>query len=143
MLADEHSRPVSSSAPAIPGWVAVIVVLGALLAAAGGIIAAVRPDMLVSAGAPMNFAAYTYAGYLISRGLALAIMLLAALALRARRTLLALMALTTLIQTIDFAVDALTGRLLLLPILLIFAVAFFIGASRLAGQPLWRATAWQ
>jgi hypothetical protein len=126
----------------IPWWLSTIVVLGALLTATGGILALVRPETLVGSGEPMNAAAYTYAGYLISRDLALAVMLLAMLALRARLALASLMVLTALTQVIDAVVDAITGRASLLPIILVFAAAFFIGAIRLFGQPLWSARAW-
>jgi hypothetical protein len=89
----------------------------------------------------MNQAAYTYAGCLISRDLALAVMLLATLALRARHVLAGLMVLTALTQLIDAVVDATSGRASLLPILLVFVAAFLIGAARLSGQALWKAAA--
>jgi hypothetical protein len=126
----------------LPWWVATIVLLGALLTAAGGIIALVRPEMLLDASQPMNAAAYVYAGYLVSRDLALAVMLLASLALLARRAwpgarwaLTGLMVFTALVQLIDAVVDLASGRASLLPILLIFAAAFLIGAFRLAARP--------
>jgi len=115
----------------IPWWVVTIVILGALLTASGGILALVRPDMLVGSGASMNQAAYIYAGYLVSRDLALAAMLLATLALRAYRVLAGLMALTVLTQVIDAIVDATTGRATLLPMILVFAVAYLIAAVRI------------
>jgi hypothetical protein len=120
-----------------------IVVLGALLTAAGGILALVRPETLVGSGAPMNGAADVYAGYLVSRNLALAVMLLTLSALRSRRVLAALMVLAALDQSIDAVVDATTGRVSLLPIILFFAVAFLIGAARLSGHAFWQAAAWQ
>jgi hypothetical protein len=79
----------------------------------------------------MNQAAYVYAGYLVSRDLALAAMLIAALALRAYHVLVGLMALTALTQVIDSIVDATTGRASLLPVILVFAVAYFIAAIRI------------
>jgi hypothetical protein len=115
--------------PKIPWWVATIVILGVLLTATGGILALVRPETL--AGEPMNQAAYVYAGYLVSRDLALAAMLLATLVLRSYRVLAGLMLLTALTQVIDAVVDATTGRASLLPAILVFAVAYFIGAARI------------
>jgi hypothetical protein len=110
------------------------VLAGILLTATGGILALLDPELLVGAGEPMNQAAYTYAGYLVSRDLALAVMLLAALVLRAWQVLAGLMILTALTQVVDAIVDATTGRASLLPIILIFAVAFLIGAARLLGR---------
>lgn len=136
-------RPTPPIAPSIPWWLVTTIILGALLTAAGGILALVRPEALVGAGEHMNKAAYTYAGYLVSRNLALAILLVALLALRARRALAAIMVLAALDQLIDAVVDATTGRVFLLPIVLVFAVAFLIGASRLSGHAFWKAAAWQ
>ncbi len=99
--------------------------------------------MLLKSGQTMNDAANVYAGYLVSRGLAVAIMLLALLVLRAWRMLAGLMVLTALLQLIDAVVDLVEGRLLLLPILLIYIIAFLIGANWLFGQPFWKASAWQ
>jgi hypothetical protein len=113
-------------------WIATIVILGVLLTATGGILALVHPETLVGSNAPMNQAAYVYAGYLVSRDLALAAMLLATLALRAYRMLAGLMILTVLTQVIDAVVDATTGRLSLVPIIVILAVAFLIGAIRIS-----------
>jgi hypothetical protein len=124
----QSAKPVAAR---IPWWVVTIVILGALLTASGGILALVRPDMLVGSDAPMNQAAYVYAGYLVSRDLALAAMLLATLALRAYRVLAGLMALTVLTQVIDAIVDATTGRATLLPMILVFAVAYLIAAIRI------------
>jgi hypothetical protein len=91
----------------------------------------------------MNQAANVYAGYLVSRNLALAVVLLGVLALRARRALVGLMVYTTLAQLIDAAVDAATGRAALLPVVLVFAVAFFVGAAQLSGSAWWKAAAWR
>jgi hypothetical protein len=139
---NQRSELDRRAAGELPWWVATIVVLGALLTAAGGIIALVRPEMLLDPSQPMNAGAYVYAGYLVSRDLALAAMLLASLAVLARRALpgarwvlIGLMVFTALVQLIDAAVDLATGRASLLPILLLFAVAFLVGAFRLAGQP--------
>lgn len=128
---------------AIPWWLTTIVIIGALLAAAGAFAAIFRPEMLLGSGQTMNDAANVYAGYLVSRGLAVAVMLVALLALGARRLLAGLMVFTALLQLIDAVVDLVEGRLFLLPVLLIYTIAFLIGANWLFGQPFWKASAWQ
>ncbi len=135
--------PTPATPPSIPWWVAAIVIVGALLTAAGGIFALARPETLLEAGQHMNAAAHVYAGYLISRGLALALMLLTLLALRARRMLASLMVLIALVQVIDAVVDATTGRASLLPIAVVFAAAFLLGATRLFGQAFWKLSNWR
>lgn len=132
-----------SKPTALPWWLVTIVIIGALLAAAGAFAAIFRPDMLLGSGQTMNDAANVYAGYLVSRGLAVAVMLLALLILRAWRMLAGLMVFTALLQLIDAVVDLVEGRYLLLPILLIYVIAFLIGANWLFGQPFWKASAWQ
>jgi hypothetical protein len=129
------------SATPIPWWLAMIVILGAALAAAGGIIAIVRPEILLEPGEVMNAAATVYAGYLVSRGLAVAIMLLTLLAFRASRALAVMMVFTALIQLIDAIVDATEGRYFLLPILVLYVVAFLYAANRLGRQAFWKTVA--
>jgi hypothetical protein len=124
----------NSTTGRISWWIAAIVIAGILLTAAGGVLALLDPELLVGTGEPMNQAASTYAGYLVSRDLALAVMLLVMLVLQARQVLAGLMILTALTQVIDAVVDATTGRASLLPIILIFALAFLIGAARLLGR---------
>jgi len=127
----------------IPRWASVIVILGALLMAAGAIIALVHPAMMVSPGADINVAARVYAGYLVSRNLAIAMMLLVLLALRARAVLGGFMVLTGLIQVLDIGMDAVEGRWGLIPGILVFALVFLMGASRVAGRPFWKVSAWR
>ncbi len=139
----EQPRPARSATPPLPRWVTVIVILGALLTAAGGVIALAHPETLLGPGEHMNQAAHVYAGYLVSRNLALAVVLLAVLALGARRALTGLMVYTALAQLIDAVVDAATGRAALLPVVLVFAVAFLVGAARLSGPAWWKADGWR
>ncbi|MGA1987300.1 MAG: hypothetical protein ABSG72_13615 [Candidatus Sulfotelmatobacter sp.] len=127
----------------LPGWVSGSVVLGALLMAAGGLIALIHPAMLISPDAEINGAARVYAGYLVSRNLALAIMLLFALGMRSRRVLGSLMVLTAFIQLLDAAMDCVEGRWPLVPGVVVFAIVFFLGAARLSGQPFWNVAAWR
>jgi hypothetical protein len=143
---DTPSAPANSSAVSqrepLPWWIFLAVVLGALLMATGGVIALVRPGMLVSPHDDINGAVHIYAGYLVSRNLALATMLLAMLALRARGALGNLMVLTAFIQVLDACLDCLEGRWAVLPGVLIFGLIFFIGAARISGFPFWRRQAW-
>jgi hypothetical protein len=124
-------------------WLSTSVILGALLMAAGGMIALIRPAMMVSPDAEINAAARVYAGYLVSRNLALAAMLLAMLGMRARRTLSSLMVLVAFVQLLDAGMDCMEGRWALIPGVLVFAIVFFLGAARLSGQPFWKFAAWR
>ncbi len=126
-----------------PRWLSASVIVGALLMAGGGVIALVHPAMLVSADAEINPAARVYAGYLVSRNLVLAAMLLLMLAMRARGVLSSLMVLTAFIQLLDAGMDLLEGRWTLVPGVLLYATVFFIGAARLSGQPFWNAAVWR
>lgn len=134
--------PVSAASPLHWGLVTIVIV-GALLMAAGGVIALIHPAMLVSPGSEINGATRVYAGYLVSRNLALAVMLLIMLGIRARGVLSNLMVLTAFIQLLDAGMDILEGRWTLVPGVLIYAVAFFICAARLSGQTFWKADAWR
>jgi hypothetical protein len=128
--------------PRFPLWVNVAVVLGALLMLAGGVIAIVRPAMLVSPQDEINGAVRTYAGYLASRNIALAAMLLMTLSLRARTALSNLMVLTAFIQLLDAGIDCVEGRWPIVPGVMVFGIVFFLGAARLRGCPFWRRQAW-
>lgn len=134
----------SDSAPgSLPWWISLSVIVGALLMGTGAIIALVRPAMLVAPGAEITAAVRVYAGYLVSRNLTLALLLLAMLALRARRALSTLMVLTGFIQLFDAGLDVTEGRLAIASGVLIFAIVFFLGAARLNGQPFWKVAAWR
>ena len=128
---------------ALPSWVSVSVILGALLMVMGAVIALIHPAMLVSTDAQMNEAARVYAGYLVSRNLALAVLLVAALGTRARAALRSLMVLTALIQIFDAAIDCVERRWPLVPGVAVFAIVFFLGAARLSDYPLWKLAAWR
>ncbi len=136
--AKPDSRHVS-----LPGWIFASVILGALLMGAGAGIALFRPAMLVSPDAQITAAVRVYAGYLVSRNLALAVLLVATLAVRARGVLRSLMVLTAFIQVLDAVMDAIEGRWPIVPGVLIFAVVFFLGAARLSGGPFWQLSAWR
>lgn len=125
---------------ALPKWLAVIVILGALLLATGAIIALVNPAML--AGGEINGAVHVYAGYLVARNLALALLLLITLSMGARRPLSTLMVLTAIIQMLDAVMDGFEGRWSLIPVVLVFAAVFLFGAARATGYP-WTLAAWR
>ena len=124
----------------IPWWVTIIVILGALLTAAGAVISKVDPTLLTN-GSPMTDAAGVYADYTFARNLPLAVMLLALLAMRARQVLAGFMVLVALIQFVDVIDDLTRGAFVLVPGLLVFAVVFLVGAWRLFGRGAWRADA--
>ncbi len=118
-------------------WLVGMVLLGALLTAAGGLLA-IQPG-----GAHLTAAGQDYADYFATRNLAMAMTLVLMLALRSRRVLAALMVVTALIQTLDAITASLTGRLGLVPVDLLFAAAFLIGAARLSAGPLRRGAPWR
>ncbi len=109
--------------------------------ATGGLIALFKPAMLVSPTDAISGAVKVYAGYLVSRNLALAIMLLTALALKRRQALSTLMVLVALIQVFDTVMDVVEGRWSLVPGVLVFAIVFFVGAARISERPYWRSLA--
>ena len=124
----------------LPIWVALIVLPGALLLATGAVIALLRPAML--AAGEINGTVHVYAGYLVARNLALALLLVVSLGIGARRPLSTLMVLTAVIQMLDAVMNGVEGRWSLIPGVLVFAVAFLCGASRAAGYPFWSRAAW-
>jgi hypothetical protein len=132
-----------SKSDAFPWWIGVIVVLGALLMATGGLMALLQPSRLVSPHDEINGAVHTYAGYFASRALVLSVMLLAALLFRAKGLLNNLILLTAFVQLMDLGVDWHEGRLAVIPGVVVVGVLFFVGAWSLSGFPFWRAEAWR
>ena len=126
----------------IPLWIAVIVIVGALLLLVGAILSKADPTLLTN-NSPMPDAARVYADYTFARDLALAIMLLLLLLVRASRMLAGFMVLVALIQVIDILNDLARGAFVLIPGLLLFAILFLIGAWQLSGRPLWQVAAWR
>jgi hypothetical protein len=111
--------------------------------ATGAILAFFRPQMLVSPQDEINGAVRIYAGYLTARNLTIALMLLAALALRARNMLNSLVLLTAFVQAFDAIVDVAEGRWVIVPGVAVLAVLFFFAAARLSGHPFWKVQAWR
>ncbi|MBA2682791.1 MAG: hypothetical protein H0U76_30910, partial [Ktedonobacteraceae bacterium] len=130
----------SQSVVRFPLWVSIVVILGALLTITGAVISKVDSTLLTN-GSPMTEAVRVYADYLFARNLALAVMLLLLLAVKARRMLAGFMVLIALIQLIDVGDDLARGAFLLVPGLLVFAIVFLIGAWRLFGQAVWHVNA--
>ena len=126
----------------IPAWIVVVVIIGAVLLLVGALVSKVDPTLLTN-NSPMNDAAHVYADYTFARDLALAIMLLFLVIVRARRMLAGYMVLVALIQIIDILDDLARGAFVLIPGLLLFAILFLIGAWQLFGRPLWQAATWR
>ncbi|MEO8887927.1 MAG: hypothetical protein ABI301_03380, partial [Jatrophihabitantaceae bacterium] len=134
--ASQPDRPTATNTTPWSWWLIGVVVLGALLTATGGLLA-IHPQ-----GEHLNTAGQNYADYFLTRNLAMAVLLLLMLALRAQRVLTGLMILTALIQSLDAVTATVTGRLGLVPIDLAFTAAFLIGAAHLSTGPLWRGASW-
>ena len=125
-----------------PLWISIVVILGALLSVTGAVISKVDPTLLTN-GSTVTEAVRVYADYTFARDLALAVMLLLLLGIRARRMLAGFMVLVALVQLIDIADDLARGDWLLIPGLLVFAIVFLLGAWRLFGQAVWHVDAWR
>jgi hypothetical protein len=132
----------SSEFSAIPVWARLIVMLGIVLLATGAIIAVVHPILLVSPQDQINQATHVYAGYLASRNMALALMLLATLIYRARRALNVLVLLIAVIQLLDIAMDFAEGRWAVVPAVVILGALFFAASASISGYPFWKKEAW-
>jgi len=125
-------KGVSMSSPvkilSLPWWLVAIVIFGACLMAAGAGIALFRPQMLIPRQELVSPAVRVYAGHLVSRNLALAIMLMIAMVFRMQGSLRAFVILTALIQVLDAVLDAIEGRWAVVPGVFIFAIAFSLVA---------------
>lgn len=125
-----------------PWWVLLIVIVGALLTGAGGVIALAHPAMLVAPQAEIGTAAHVFAGYFAARNLALACVLLLLLAMQAQRALGQLLVLVGFIQFVDAVMDCIEGRWPIVPGVAILGLLFLLAASKLCGSPFWRREAW-
>jgi hypothetical protein len=138
--------PVEQSSPSNwhpVAWVQVTALLGAALLALGGFLALFNPVLLVGKGDHMNSAARVFAGYLVSRNLSLAALLVGALILRARKALGSLITLTALIQFVDAVVDFYEQRWAIVPVVVVIGLAFLIAARSTLGRPIWKIEAWR
>ena len=132
---------VSTDQP-IAWWLRPVVLLFAGLFTAGAGIALLRPAMLVSPNDEITGAVHIFAGYMAARNLALALMLVAMLAMGARRFLGGLMVLSGLIQILDACMDCFEGRWAVAPGVLVLGLICLLVAGRLCGFPFWRAKSW-
>jgi len=124
-------------------WLGAVVVLGAVLTAMGAVIALVHPIMLVSPHDEINGAVRIYAGYLVARNFAIAILLMALLIVGARRALGNLLVLVGFIQLFDACMDVAEGRWTIAPGVLVFGLVSLFAAARLCdGFPFWKLEAW-
>ena len=126
----------------IPWWVSIVVLLGVVLLVTGAVISKVDPTLLTSKS-PMTDALRVYADYLFARNLAVAILLVFLLVVKAQRMLAGFMVLTALIQTLDIINDLARGDWMLVPGLVVFALVLLLGATRLVGQAIWRVETWR
>lgn len=140
---DLRSSVVAAPLTVLPRWLIAIVILGSALMIIGACFAFLRPEMLLSPGQPITEGVRTYAGYLVSRNLALGLMLCVALAVRARAALSALMVLFAFIQLLDVCNDALDGRWAIVPGIAILGLLFLMGAARVSGHAFWSPKAWR
>ena len=122
-----------------PAWLYVSVIAGATLMGLGGVIALLKPGLLLGPGEAISSGVRVYAGYLVSRNVAMAAMLLVLLFLRARQMLIGMMFLTAVIQTLDAVLDVCEGRWPIVPGVILFAAIFFLGAQRLSRKRQTRA----
>ena len=135
--------PSLSSTATLPRWLRIVVVIGAVLLTAGAFISLLDSALLVSPHAEINPAVRVYASYTFSRDLALAIMLVIAIFLRARTILNSLMLLVGFIQILDAITDCVDHRWALVPGVLVIGLVFFLGAAALSGSPFWKVQAWK
>jgi hypothetical protein len=118
-------------------------ILGAMLLAMGAGIALFRPAILASPHAEINGAVRIYAGYLASRNLSLAMLLLVVLGARARRALNSFLLLGAMVQLFDAVMDCVEGRWAIVPGVSLLALLFLLASASLSGYPFWKMRAWR
>jgi hypothetical protein len=136
------AQSIAGSRP-IGWWPQAVVLLAVFLIAMGGVIALVRPAMLVSPHDEVNGAVHIYAGYLAARNLTLAGMLMALSFIRARRALGNLVAIVGLIQLLDVCIDVAEGRWAVAPGVAVLGLILLVAAARFSGAPFWKIEAWK
>jgi hypothetical protein len=128
--------PASGTVTPHPWWITAIVIVGSLLLIVGAIVALLRPQMLLSPTEAVTPAVRVYAGYLVSRNLALAVMLLSALHARTRVPLHSLMVLYAIVQLLDVVMDLIEHRWTVVPGIVVLGLLFLLGATRLTPSTL-------
>jgi hypothetical protein len=119
-----------------------IVLLDALLMAAGAAMAILNPAMLVSPHDEINAAVHIYAEYVFSRNAALAVLLVASRLFRSKGPLNTLILLTAFIQLLDAIVDCMEGRWVIVPGAAVLGLLFLLASARFSGHPFWQKEAW-
>jgi len=122
--------------------VSIVVICGAILLTAGAVISKVDPSLLVN-GDQITAATRVYADYTFARDVPLAVGLLLLLAIQARQMLAGLMVLIGLMQFLDTLNDLARADFTIVPIVLVFAIIFLVGAWQLFGQAPWHIDAWR
>lgn len=123
----------------LPAWVAAVVAAGALLLITGAVLALAKPSMFLGPGDAVTGGVRVYAGYLFSRNLALAVLLIAALTRRWRANLPGLIALYALIQLLDAIVDCAEARWMVLPPVVLLGLLFawaWLRLNRAESEPI-------
>lgn len=139
---DSSSVAVANKPSAIPLWVRVFVIAGSILMTLGGVIAFLKPSMLMSPHDEITNGVKIYAGYVVARNLGLGLFLPILLILRARRALGSMMVLVGFIQILDVIMDCIEGRWAIVPGILVLGILYLIAAARVSGAPFWRRESW-
>ena len=137
LLSDSNSQDRGNlpELRAVPRWVIAVGIFAAVLFGAGAAIVFFRPAMLSVPGAEINSATRVFAGYVVARNGALAVMLLIAVGTGARQALSTLLLLAGLVQVFDAVMDVVEGRWPLVGGILVLSTLFlFAGFRTRAGQ---------
>ena len=126
----------------IPLWIFIGVIIGAMLLTTGAVMSKLDPSLLTN-GDPITAATRVYADYTFARDLPLAVGLLLLLAIQARQMLAGLMVLVGLMQLMDTLNDLARADFMIVPIVLLFAIVFLLGAWQLFGQAVWHIDTWR
>ncbi|MGA2164585.1 MAG: Mur ligase family protein [Solirubrobacteraceae bacterium] len=93
-------------------------------------LAVLRPAQLLAPGEVVTGAVRVYAGYLFSRNLALGLLLLVMLRLRAWGAMRGLMVVYASVQFLDAIMDAVERRWAIIPVVVVLGALFVLGAAR-------------
>jgi hypothetical protein len=138
-----HPASAVDTAADQPWWVTAIVIIGALGVLSLTVGALFGGQTVLAAGQHMNAAAHAWARYAAAYNVALGLALLALLAIRARRILAGTLVQAAFAEVLLAVVAIVDHRWEQIPADIILLAAFLLAASRLFGQPPWRAAAWR
>jgi hypothetical protein len=124
-------------------WVTGVVIVCAVLLMIGAVLALVRPGLLGNLADPMTTTVRVYADYVVARDGVLAIFLVLLLVARAGRALSTALLIVALIQAADVVLDAFQGRVAIVPLAAVIAIACITAAVRHSDLPLWRISNWR